>query len=96
MYFVLLNILFRHFKGPGQYIDPKKPQLNNRGQQLRSVCGIKFTESTETRDLAKPNAAKEPGPGQYIDPMKFGRGPDGEVSFSPFSSSSSSPSLFFS
>jgi len=65
--------------GPGQYIDPKKPLLNNRGQQLRSSGGIKFTESSETRDLAKPNAAKEPGPGQYINPMKFGRGPDGEV-----------------
>eukprot|EP00614_Pseudopedinella_elastica_P033285 CAMPEP_0172644544 /NCGR_PEP_ID=MMETSP1068-20121228/239267_1 /TAXON_ID=35684 /ORGANISM="Pseudopedinella elastica, Strain CCMP716" /LENGTH=424 /DNA_ID=CAMNT_0013458745 /DNA_START=239 /DNA_END=1513 /DNA_ORIENTATION=- len=65
--------------GPGQYHDSSKPPINNKGQNLRSSGGIKFCESNETRSLAKPNSANEPGPGQYINPLKFGRGPDGEL-----------------
>lgn len=48
----------------------------------QSVRTVKFggrPSSANSRSMAKPNSAKEPGPGQYIDPMKEGRGDNGEV-----------------
>merc|ERR1712070_755442 len=58
---------------------PKKKQLNNKGEDLRSVWGCKFGTNIADRTLNKPGSEKEPGPGQYINPLKADRGPDGEV-----------------
>jgi len=74
--------------GPGHYINPLKEGRNSDGEikallsNQQSVRTVKFggrPSSANSRSMAKPNSAKEPGPGQYIDPMKEGRGDNGEV-----------------